>query len=76
LQVGRPLLIDWRRTSYSLATTVSDGTSVSAVEPVIVTIPNRVNLCLANVIKIEAPKATAPLLILLGSTLGTCNRPL
>ena len=76
LQVGRPLLIDWRRTSYSLATTVSDGTSVSAVEPVIVTIPNRVNLCLANVIKLEAPKATAPLLILLGSTLGTCNRPL
>jgi endo-1,4-beta-xylanase len=76
LQVGRPLLIDWRKTSYNLGTQVSDGANPSAVQAVQVTIPNRVNLCLLNVIKLEAPKATAPLLILLGSELGSCNRPL
>ena len=76
LQVGRPLLIDWRRTSYSLGSTVSDGANTSAAQAVQVTIPNRVNLCLANSIRLEAPKATAPLLILLGAQLGTCSGPL
>jgi endo-1,4-beta-xylanase len=75
LQVARPLLVDWRRTSYTLASTVSDGTNTSAVQSVQVTLPNRVNLCLANVIRLEAPKATVPLLILLGSELGSCGRP-
>jgi len=74
LQVGRPLLIDWRKSSYVLGTRVSDGTNNSAVQAVQVTIPNRVNLCLANVIRLEAPKATAPLLILLGAELGSCSR--
>jgi len=74
LQVARPLLVDWRKSSYSLASTVSDGTNTSAVQSVTVTIPNRVNLCLANVIKLEAPKATAPLLILIGSEIGSCTR--
>jgi hypothetical protein len=74
LQVARPLLVDWRKSSYSLASTVSDGANVSAVQPVLVTIPNRVNLCLLNAIKIEAPKAATPVLILLGATLGSCNR--
>jgi endo-1,4-beta-xylanase len=73
LQVGRPLLIDWRRTSYSLGTTVSDSVHTSEVQPVQVTIPNRVNLCLLNAIRLEAPKATAPLLILLGADLGSCR---
>jgi len=75
LQIVRPLLIDWRRTSYSLGSTVSDGTHVSAVQTVQVEIPNRVNLCLANTIKLEAPKNTAPLLILLGASLGSCSAP-
>ncbi len=75
LQIGRPLLIDWRRTSYSLVSTVSDGENTSAAQAVQVTIPNRVNLCLANVIKLNAPKATAPLLILLGADLGSCSAP-
>jgi endo-1,4-beta-xylanase len=74
LIVKRPLLVDWRKSSYSLASTVSDGTNTSAVQSVQVTIPNRVNLCLANVIRLEAPKASAPLLILLGADIGTCSR--
>ena len=69
------MLIDWRRTSYSLASTVSDGANTSAIQSVLVTIPNRVNLCLANTIKLEAPKNTAPLLILLGAQLGACSGP-
>ena len=76
LQIGRPLLIDWRRTSYSLTSTVSDGANISATQTVLVTIPNRVKLCLANTIKLEAPKNTAPLLILLGAQLGACSGPL
>ena len=76
LQIGRPLLIDWRRTSYSLASTVSDGANTSAVQSVQVIIPNRVNLCLAKVIRLEAPKNAAPLLILLGAQLGACSGPL
>jgi len=74
LQVNRPLLIDWRKSSYSLGSRVSDGTNTSAVQAVQVTIPNRVNLCLLDAIKLEAPKSAAPLLILLGSELGSCRR--
>jgi len=73
LQVGRPLLVDWRKSSYVLGTRVGDGTNTSAIQAVEVTIPNRVNLCLANSIKLEAPKSTVPLLILLGAELGTCR---
>ena len=76
LQIGRPLLIDWRRTSYALVSTVSDGANTSAAQTVHVTIPNRVNMCLANTIKLEVPKKTAPLLILLGAQLGACSGPL
>jgi hypothetical protein len=74
LQVQRPLLVDWRKSSYSLGSRVSDGASNSAIQAVTVTIPNRVTLCLLEVIRLEAPKKTAPLLILLGSELGSCNR--
>jgi len=74
LQVQRPLLIDWRKSSYVLGSRVSDGGTNSAVQPVTVTIPSRVNLCLLDVIRLEAPKNAAPLLILLGSELGSCRR--
>jgi hypothetical protein len=74
LQVQRPLLVDWRKSSYSLGSRVSDGVANSAVQPVVVTIPSRVNLCLLDLIKLEAPKNTAPLLILLGAELGGCRR--
>jgi endo-1,4-beta-xylanase len=73
LQVGRPLLVDWRKSAYSLGSRVSDGANTSAVQAVLVTIPNRVNLCLLNAIRLEAPKRTAPLLILLGAELGSCR---
>jgi endo-1,4-beta-xylanase len=76
LEIGRPLLIDWRRTSYSLGSTVSDGTNISANQTVQVTIPSRVKLCLSNTINLEAPKNTAPLLIQLGAQLGACSGPL
>ena len=55
---------------------MSDGANTSAAQTVLVTIPSRVNLCLANTIKLEAPKNTAPLLILLGAQLGACSGPL
>jgi endo-1,4-beta-xylanase len=76
LQIARPLLIDWRKTSYSLGTTVSDGTNTSAATPVTVVIPKRVDMCLFDVIKLEVPKATAPLVFLLGGELGSCFKPL
>jgi len=76
LKVARPLLIDWRKTSYTLGTTVSDGTNTSAATPVTVVIPKRVDMCLLDVIKLEVPKATAPLVFLLGGELGSCFKPL
>ena len=74
LLVARPLSIDWRRTSYSLGTRVSDGANTSAVQTVLVTIPSRVDLCMLEALALEAPKNTVPLLILLGAELGSCGR--
>jgi endo-1,4-beta-xylanase len=76
LEVARPLLIDWRKTSYVLSAKVSDGTFTSAPETVTVNIPKRVELCFGNILRLEVPKATAPLAILLGSQLGDCSRTL
>jgi len=76
LQIARPLLIDWRKTSYSLVTTVSDGANTSAPTPVTVVIPKRVDMCLFDVIRLEVPKASAPLVFLLGGELGSCFAPL
>jgi endo-1,4-beta-xylanase len=76
LQVARPLLIDWRKSSYSLGIRVSDGANTSAVQGVQVTIPNRVDLCLLNAIRLQAPKAAVPVLILLGADIGSCRQPL
>jgi len=57
-------------------TTVSDGASTSAATPVTVVIPKRVDMCLFDIIKLEVPKATAPLVILLCGELGSCFKPL
>ena len=73
LTVARPLLVDWRRTSYTLGSSVGDGTNTSAVEAVQVIIPNRVNLCLLNRIDLDVPKLAAPALILFGARLGSCQ---
>ena len=75
LTIARPLLIDWRRTSYTLGSTVGDGTHTSAVEAVQVVIPSRVKLCLLRSINLELPKAAVPVLILLGGTIGSCSTP-
>jgi endo-1,4-beta-xylanase len=72
LTIARPLLVDWRRSSYTLGTTVGDGTNTSAVQTVQVIIPNRVRLCLLNH-PIDVPKVTAPLFILLGADIGSCQ---
>jgi endo-1,4-beta-xylanase len=76
LEVARPLLIDWRRSSYALTAKVSDGANTSAAQGVVVDLPNRVEFCLANLIRVEVPKATAPLAVLLGGELGDCRRAL
>jgi hypothetical protein len=67
------LLIDWRRTSYTLGSSVGDGTHTSAVEGVQVIIPNRVKLCRLRSIDLEVPKGAAPVLIPFGANLGSCR---
>ena len=76
LEVARPLLVDWRKTSYALTATVSDSVHTSPVQGVVVNIPKRVNFCLLNVINLQVPKASAPLAVLLGGELGGCQRAL
>jgi hypothetical protein len=73
LIVAHPELIDWRRTSYILGSSVGDGTNTSAVEGVQVTIPDRVNLCLSNRIDLAVPKVAAPGLIRSGARIGSCQ---
>jgi hypothetical protein len=36
--------------------------------------PKRIGFCLGNIIRLEVPKATAPLAVLLGGELGDCRR--
>jgi hypothetical protein len=72
VRINRPLLIDFRRSSYTLQVTVSDGANTSVSRPVTVPIPNKVKMCQwgHNVI---VPKSGAPLLLWLGGTLGKCR---
>ena len=70
--MARPLLVDWRRSSYSVRTTVGDGAITSDVETVQVIIPNRVRLCLLNR-TLDVPKGAAPVFLLLGCGLGACH---
>jgi endo-1,4-beta-xylanase len=73
LSVTRPELIDWRRTSYTLQSSVGDGANTSAVEGVEVIIPDRVNLCLSTRVAVAVPKQGAPGLIRAGARLGSCE---
>ncbi|MEO8019137.1 MAG: endo-1,4-beta-xylanase [Pseudomonadota bacterium] len=73
LEIARPLSIDWRKTSYSVVATVSDGTHTSAAQGVTVVIPKRVDMCLFDVIRLNVPKTTAPVVFLLGGNLGSCS---
>ena len=49
------------RPAYTLVATVSDGANTSARAGGTVIIPTRVDVCLANIIQLEVPKASAPL---------------
>lgn len=74
LAVAKPLLVDFRKTSYTAILTVSDGANTSAPQTVTVTIPNRVHTCLFGFVDVTVPKADAKLLLLLGASLGSCGR--
>ena len=54
---------------------VHTSANTSAVESVVVDIPKRVEFCLSNTIRLEVPKATARLAVLLGAELGDCWVP-
>jgi endo-1,4-beta-xylanase len=73
VRVNRPLLIDFRKSSYTVLAAVSDGTNTSAPQALTVTIPNKVKMCELGH-NVVVPKAAAWLLLWLGGSLGTCTR--
>jgi endo-1,4-beta-xylanase len=72
VRVARPLLIDFRRSSYTLQVTVSDGVNTSAAQSITVPIPNKVKMCKLGH-NVVVPKAAAPLVLWLGGSLGRCS---
>lgn len=74
LEVKRPLMIDFRRSSYTLQLTVGDGADTSAPQALSVPIPNHLKMCQWG-LDLTVPKLAAPLLLHLGGSLGTCRRP-
>jgi endo-1,4-beta-xylanase len=74
IRVSRPLLVDWRNASYTLALTTSDGSNTSPQQTVSITIPDRVTTCLYG-LELSVPKRLTPLVLLLGATLGGCSAP-
>jgi endo-1,4-beta-xylanase len=74
IRASRPLLVDWRRSSYSLVLMTSDGANASPPETVAITIPSRVKTCLHG-FDLSLPKQITPLVLLLGATLGGCHAP-
>jgi endo-1,4-beta-xylanase len=73
VRINRPLLIDFRRSSYTLQVTVGDGAGTSAPEPVTIVIPNKLKMC-AFGHDVIVPKAGAYLVLWLGGSLGACSR--
>jgi endo-1,4-beta-xylanase len=72
VRINRPLLIDFRRTSYTLQLTVGDGVNTSAAQALSVPIPNKVKMCQWGH-DVVVPKAGATLLLWLGGSLGKCR---
>ncbi len=72
--VTRPLLVDFKKASYTLLVTVSDGATTSAPQTLSITIPNRVHTCLLGFVDVTVPKDDAKILLLLGASLGSCRR--
>ena len=73
LIAARPTAIDFRKTSYTVQTRVSDGANLSEPQTIAINIPNRIGLCLL-VVDVEVPKRLAPTLLRLGASLGSCRQ--
>ena len=72
IRVAKPLGIDFRKSSYTLITTVGDGANTSEPAPITVTIPEQLDMCLL-VVDVKVPKKLAPLLLQLGASIGSCR---
>jgi endo-1,4-beta-xylanase len=72
VNIARPLSIDFKKTEYTLLVTVSDGGNTSAVETLIVTIPDSIRLCHLGK-QLVVPKAEAMRYLRRGACLGTCK---
>lgn len=72
LIAARPGAIDFRKSSYTLLTQVSDGANTSEPQSVTLTIPNQVQVCLL-VVEVKVPKSLASLALKLGGSLGDCR---
>jgi endo-1,4-beta-xylanase len=73
VRINRPLLIDFRRSSYTLQVTVGDGAGTSAPEPVTIVIPNKLKMCVRGH-DVVVPKVGAYLVLWLGGSLGVCSQ--
>jgi endo-1,4-beta-xylanase len=73
LSVRRPLMIDFRRSSYSVLATVSDGKYSSAAREISIAIPSKLTVCLLSHVQLEVPKLAAGALLRAGAALGACN---
>ena len=74
LQIKRPLLIDFRRSNYTVLATVSDGANTSEPREIVVAIPRKVTMCVLNLLQLDVPKEAATLLLRSGAALGSCKR--
>jgi endo-1,4-beta-xylanase len=76
LYIKRPLMIDFKRSGYSVLATVSDGQNTSAQQEITIAIPRKVTMCLLTLVQLEVPKEAAMLLLRGGAALGACKRPI
>lgn len=72
LIAARPTKIDFRKSSYTVITQVSDGEKTSQPRTVSINIPNQIDLCVV-VVEVEVPKSLVPLALKLGAQLGDCR---
>jgi endo-1,4-beta-xylanase len=72
LRVARPGAVDFRKSSYTLGTSVSDGANTALPQAVTITLPQRMNVCLF-IIDLRVPKLSVPPLLRLGASLGSCS---
>jgi VCBS repeat-containing protein len=73
LRIKRPLMIDFKRSGYTVLATVGDGANTSAAQRIDIAIPRRVTMCLLTFVQVEIPKEAAGLLLRGGAGLGACR---